>query len=98
MFPRRTTALPSACVKEPLLWWGGRNCAGERPFARTDGAEGSEGRKWARRKGCGESFAKVSRENDSTGWAGVSPAIVAMVYICEKLLHVSFAQGKFGVF
>jgi hypothetical protein len=48
--PMRTTALPSACVKEPLLMWGVRNSVGDRPFAREAGVvEVEEGWRCARR-------------------------------------------------
>lgn len=45
----RTTALPSACVREPLLMCGVRNWVGERPFARVLGAFLFVGWRFARR-------------------------------------------------
>ena len=53
---------------------GVRNWRGERPLGRVDGVF-VVGLRWARRKGAGESLAKVSGENDSAEGA-VASAIV----------------------
>lgn len=50
---------------------GVRNCRGERPLGRVDGVF-VVGLRWARRKGAGESLAKVSGENDSAEGAVAS--------------------------
>lgn len=44
---------------------------GSLPFARRGDVFGELGCRCARRYGCGESFAKVSRGNESVGWAVV---------------------------
>ena len=64
MSPVRTTALPYACVNEPVLIVGGRNSRGERPLGRTSEADDDEGLRCARRKGAGESFANVAGGNE----------------------------------
>jgi hypothetical protein len=59
--PVRTTALPWAWERDEVDMRGRRDCEGARPFVRVEGMEGSEGLRLARRKGCGESLAKVAR-------------------------------------
>ena len=83
--PRRTTALPDAWVKEPVCFCGARNWEGRRPLGRWMGVFGVLGWRWARRKGCGESLAKVARGKDSEGGesAGLGGIGVAIGYLDE---------------
>jgi hypothetical protein len=59
VFPKRTTALPLAWVRLPVLMPGVRNSWGLLPLARTGAFLSAE--RWAWRKGCGEMAAKMGR-------------------------------------
>ena len=77
--PRRTTALPLAWVKEPVWRVGGRNSFRRRVFGRvmtgTGVVDGDEvvvvDWRWARRKGPGDSFAKVALGKERIGEVSV---------------------------
>ena len=59
VFPKRTTALPLACVRELVLMFGVRNSVEERWFGRREGFLDDVGLRCARRYNEGESAAKV---------------------------------------
>lgn len=85
--PILTTALPSACVREPLLICGVRNSVGERPFARDGGEEEEAGWRCASRYGWGESLAKVSRGKESVDW-GVVDAMLCSLELLDPFFCV----------
>lgn len=65
--------------------WGVRNCVGDRPFAREGGVVFVLGWRWARRYGCGESLANVSRGNDRVDCV-VESDMLGREGICGKAL------------